>query len=94
MREIRLLFSYAIDILIPTIDTDLLILAQNRARFEMICTRALISAPEMISVCRDKNEIAIFFSRCGLKAPKTYSKDGKYEDHFPALSSQRMEVVA
>ena len=34
----------AVDCLIPTIDTDLLILAQNKAKFEAIGTKVLISA--------------------------------------------------
>lgn len=58
-----------IDILIPTIDTDLLILSENKAEFEKIGTRVLVSSPEMISICRDKNLTSQFFVDCGLHAP-------------------------
>lgn len=74
-----------IDIIIPTIDTDLMILSQNRDRFEQIGTRVLISRPEMIAICRDKNYTADFFISCGLKAPKTYNDYKKYPDIYPCF---------
>lgn len=77
--------SYAIDVLIPTIDTDLLILSRNRERFSAIGTRVLISAPEMIAVCRDKNKTGAFFEGCGLMAPGTYSDYEKYNGPFPCF---------
>ena len=58
-----------IDLLIPTIDTDLLELSENRDRFTETGTRVLISAPEMIRICRDKNRTSQFFIDCGLRAP-------------------------
>ena len=50
-----------IDLLIPTIDTDLLILSKNTERFEKIGTKVLISKPDKIAICRDKNCTAYFF---------------------------------
>lgn len=58
-----------IDLLIPTIDTDLMVLSQNAEKFENIGTKVLISKPDKIAVCRDKNYMADFFESCGLKAP-------------------------
>lgn len=74
-----------IDMVIPTIDTDLLILSQNKDRFEQIGTRVLISRPEMIAICRDKNYTADFFVSCGVKAPKTYNDYKKYPDIYPCF---------
>ena len=74
-----------IDLLIPTIDTDLLVLSQNVSKFEAIGTRVLISSPDKIAICRDKNNTGEFFESCGLKAPKTYNDYRKYDDRFPCF---------
>ena len=55
-----------IDLLIPTIDTDLLVLSENKEKFEAIGTRVMISAPDKIRICRDKNNTSQFFVDCGL----------------------------
>ena len=47
-----------VDCLIPTIDTDLLLLAENKEKFETIGTKVLISAVDKIKLCRDKNYTA------------------------------------
>ena len=44
-----------IDLLIPTIDTDLLVLSENKEKFENIGTKVLVSSHEMIKICRNKN---------------------------------------
>lgn len=74
-----------IDLLIPTIDTDLLVLSQNVDKFEAVGTRVLISAPDKITICRDKNNTGEFFESCGLRAPKTYNDYRKYNDRFPCF---------
>ncbi len=71
--------------LVPTIDTDLLILAQNKERFAEIGTTVIISAPEKIRVCRDKRLTAEFFVECGLRAPMTFDDVDKYDMGFPAF---------
>ncbi len=74
-----------IELLIPTIDTDLLILSKNVGEFEKVGTRVLISKPEKIAVCRDKNYTADFFESCGLKAPRTYKDYKKYSGEYPCF---------
>ena len=74
-----------IDLIIPTIDTDLLALAENRERFQSIGTKVMISAPEKIRICRDKNHISQFFVDCGLHAPMPVNDWQKYDDQFPAF---------
>ncbi|SDH59164.1 haloacid dehalogenase superfamily, subfamily IA, variant 1 with third motif having Dx(3-4)D or Dx(3-4)E [Pseudobutyrivibrio sp. 49] len=74
-----------IDLLIPTIDTDLLVLSQNAGRFDEIGTKVLISKPDKIAICRDKNNTGEFFESCGLKAPKTYNDYRKYDNKFPCF---------
>lgn len=65
-----------IDLLIPTIDTDLRLLADHKAEFEAVGTRVMVSEPEMIAKCRDKNITADFFEECGLHAPRTVNYAG------------------
>lgn len=74
-----------IDLLIPTIDTDLLVLSENRDRFEEIGTKVLISAPDMIRICRDKNHTSRFFVDCGLQAPLPVNDWRQYEGGYPAF---------
>lgn len=77
--------SDGIDLLIPTIDTDLLILSENKQRFEDIGTRVLVSRPEMIRICRDKNLTSQFFVDCGLKAPMPVNDYKAYNAGYPAF---------
>lgn len=74
-----------INLVIPTIDTDLLILAENKAEFEKIGTRVLVSSPDMIGICRDKNLTSQFFVDCGLHAPLPVNDWKEYKDRFPAF---------
>lgn len=74
-----------IDLLIPTIDTDLLKLSLNRKSFEQQKTKVLISAPEMIQICRDKRYTGEFFESCGLHAPKAFDDYRNYNMDFPCF---------
>ncbi len=74
-----------IDLLIPTIDTDLLVLSENREKFETIGTRVMISAPDKIRICRDKNKTSQFFMDCGLHAPLPVNDWEDYKSGFPAF---------
>ena len=56
-----------VDCLIPTIDTDLLLLAENKERFEAVGTKVLISAVDKVKICRDKNYTSDYFVSLGLK---------------------------
>ena len=77
--------SDCIDLLIPTIDTDLLVLSQNAAKFEKIGTKVLISKPDKIAICRDKNYTVDFFESCGLKAPRTVNDYHLYHGPYPCF---------
>ena len=74
-----------VDILVPTIDTDLLTLANNREQFEKTGIRVLISTPDKIRICRDKNITSQFFVDCGLAAPMPTNSVNKYNSGFPAF---------
>ena len=74
-----------IDLLIPTIDTDLLILSEHKEQFEAIGTKVMISSPNMIRICRDKNNTSQFFVDCGLHAPMPVNHWKEYKDGYPAF---------
>lgn len=74
-----------INLIVPTIDTDLLVLSENKERFAAIGTKVMISAPEMIRICRDKNKTSQFFMDCGLHAPMPVNDWKKYASDFPAF---------
>lgn len=72
-----------IDMLIPTIDTDLFVLSGNTHVFGN--TKVLISKPDKISICRDKNSTVEFFESCGCKAPKTINDWKQYQGSYPCF---------
>ena len=74
-----------IDLLIPTIDTDLLVLSENKKEFEKIGTRVMISDPDKIRICRDKNYTSQYFIDCGLHAPMPVNDWHEYRAGFPAF---------
>lgn len=74
-----------IDALVPTIDTDLLVLSQSKKKFEDIGTKVFISAEDKIRICRDKRDTAKFFQSIGLKSPLPVDDYKKYNLGFPAF---------
>ncbi|WP_313167448.1 ATP-grasp domain-containing protein [Streptococcus parasuis] len=75
-----------INLVIPTIDTDLLLLSEARERVEAESeARVLVSSPELVSICRDKINTQKFLESNGFKIPKMYSeKELKSSDlQFP-----------
>lgn len=78
-----------IDLVVPTIDTDLLVLSQNADRFRFFGTRVLVSQPDKVALCRDKQLTADFFESCGLHAPRVYDSVDKYPDCYPCFVKPR-----
>ncbi len=76
-----------IDALIPTIDTDLLPLAEHKEDFGH--TKVIVSSPEMIRICRDKRLTADSFAGLGLNCPAPVDDIKKYAGPFPAFIKPR-----
>lgn len=72
-----------IDALIPTIDTDLLLLSQHKNEFGE--TRVIISAEDKVALCRDKRFTADYFHSIGLKSPSPVDDWKKYTAGYPAF---------
>lgn len=65
-----------IKLVIPTIDTDLLLLSEERDRIESESgAEVLIASTEVISICRDKINTQKFLEENGFKIPKMYSEE-------------------
>ena len=71
--------------LIPTIDTDLLLLSQYKARFSELGTVVAISAEDRIALCRDKRLTAEYFHSIGLKSPIPVDDVAEYKFGYPAF---------
>ena len=76
-----------VDALVPTIDTDLMVLARMREAF--LPTKVIISDPEKVALCRDKRRTAAYFHSVGLKSPTPVDDIAAYHDGFPAFIKPR-----
>lgn len=75
-----------IALIVPTIDTDLLLLAENKDFIEeQTKAKLLISDIEVVSICRDKIKTQRFLEENGFGVPKMYTDEEleKGDVHFP-----------
>lgn len=82
---LRICRREAIDLVIPTIDTDLLLLSENRDKFSAVGTEVLVSDADRIRICRNKYLTAGFFVQCGVKTPDAVTSWQAYTGGFPAF---------
>jgi carbamoyl-phosphate synthase large subunit len=71
-----------IGLLIPTIDTELLLLAKHAEKFKQVGCEVILSDTNLIEICRDKRLTNQFFVENNLSVPKEYSKN---ELNFPVF---------
>ena len=64
-----------IGVIIPTIDTELLVLAENHQRFMDHGVRLAVPDQEFVAVCRDKRLTKAFFTQAGIAVPKSIDKN-------------------
>ena len=69
---LRICEEQKIDALFSLNDLELPILAENKARFEAIGVKAVVSDPKVIDIAFDKYKTAQWVENLGLTAPKTY----------------------
>ncbi len=60
-----------VGVIIPTIDTELQILAENKEKFEN--TNVIVSSKMFISICRDKRNTNNFFIENGINIPRQFN---------------------
>jgi len=62
-----------VKLLIPTVDLDLKLLAQNKPKFAMLGCCVLISMPDVVDICQDKRKTYRFLLKNGFDTPVTMS---------------------
>ncbi|MBT5421205.1 MAG: ATP-grasp domain-containing protein [Candidatus Cloacimonetes bacterium] len=77
---ITICLNNSISLIVPTIDTELLILSENEELLKSNSIKTVISSKELIKKCRDKRLIHNFFESKGVEVAKEFSKD---ELEFP-----------
>lgn len=67
---LELCLQHKVGLVIPTIDTELLSLAEHRDRFSAEGIELIISDKSLVRVCRDKRLTAQLFNSVGIDVPK------------------------
>lgn len=78
-RLLEICIEWDIKMVIPTIDTELLILSKHKNKFTECGITVVVSAKKFIVACRDKRIINDFFTNCGIEIPK------KIDKHYPTF---------
>jgi carbamoyl-phosphate synthase large subunit len=63
-----------IKMIVPTIDTELLVLAKNKQLLKSEGIEVIISDESFVSVCRDKRKTNQFFTDCSIVIPQAIDK--------------------
>lgn len=72
---LKLCKDNGIGMIIPTIDTELLVLAKNKSLFDENGIVVSVSSLEFISICRDKRNTGEFFEEYGIRVPMPINKN-------------------
>jgi len=62
-----------VKLLVPTVDLDLKLLAQNKPKFAAMDCCVLVSTPEVVDICQDKRKTHRFLLKNGFDTPLTMS---------------------
>lgn len=66
--------AHSIGLVIPTIDTELLLLAQHRKLFSSRGIHLVVSDESLVMMCRDKRLTAGLFDQLNIDAPEIYER--------------------
>ena len=72
---LELCLENEIGLVVPTIDTELQLLADHRERFAAEGIHLIISSAELISVCRDKRKTAETYAELNISQPEIYHRN-------------------
>lgn len=75
--------KWNIGMVVPTIDTELLILAENKSKLEVEGITAIVSDLDLVKRCRDKRLTSDLFIDNGIETPKILNKS---ELEFPVFA--------
>lgn len=62
-----------VKLLVPTVDLDLKVLAQNKPKFTAAGCHVLVSNPDVVDICQDKRQTYRFLTKNGFDTPVTMS---------------------
>ncbi len=62
-----------VKLLVPTVDLDLKVLAQNKTKFAEMGCCVLVSTPQVVDICQDKRKTYRFLTQNGFDTPVTMS---------------------
>ncbi len=86
---IELCNQHSVDLIVPTIDTELLNLSEHIDIFTEQDTKLIVSSPEVVSLARNKLNQAHFFQEHAISVPKTGTiedlKINSEEWNFPVI---------
>lgn len=74
-KLLTLCVDQSVGLVIPTIDTELLGLAQARTTFAKEGIQVVVSDEDLVRMCRDKRRTAVFFQSVGIDTPKVLELD-------------------
>lgn len=77
---VRLCEEQQIRMVVPTIDTELKVLSENKDLFDARGIHCIVSSKDFVYACRDKRIIHEFFVEHGIEIPKEISKE---QPEFP-----------
>ena len=81
--------SEDINLVVPTIDTDLRKLSEARTAFEAQGTRVLVSDSDKVKLCHDKLLTSSLFESCGLRTPEAFVDWHDYAGSYPCFVKPR-----
>lgn len=64
-----------VKVLIPIVDSELLVLSNEKEPFKQIGVHIVVSSPDTVRTCNDKYATFQFFNRHGIPTPKTWLID-------------------
>lgn len=80
---LEICINNSVQIVIPTIDTELLVLSRYKYRFDEINIALIVSDYDFICTCRDKRNTSTYFQGLNIRVP---SPIDKYNPIFPLFA--------
>ena len=68
---LKIVGTNKVKLLVPTVDLDLKILAQNKSKFAAMGCCVLVSTPQIVDICQDKRKFYRFLVKNGFDTPRT-----------------------
>jgi carbamoyl-phosphate synthase large subunit len=85
--------QHGVNVIIPTIDTELMVYAENRKRLSESGVEVLVSDPKVVSVARDKSQTTQILRHHSIPVPATWNIEeviqGVANNRFPLLLKPR-----